>query len=246
MHVSLRKLLIDCRIALRQAGVAQPQLLEQLEAAIQQSLAEGGDPQRVPSAHRVALAWQTAARQLKFSQPAVYAELNRRVLELLETSELRDPADEIEALRGERERLLRELAWQEEEYARCRETLREREAELDELRSALFRAAPEVEGRDPRERARRCLESLTRAPRRSPAAAATREARSESAPEGSVPSRIVAEAVAAGRRKFTDAEREWCVTEAMCLTGWQHTPLELLEKGDAWIARLLLEKGSLG
>ncbi|MCS7008250.1 MAG: hypothetical protein NZL88_11915, partial [Gaiellaceae bacterium] len=76
----------------------------------------------------MALAWQTAARQLKFSQPEVYAELNRRVLELLETSELRDPADELEALRGERERLLRELAWQEEEYARCRETLREREA----------------------------------------------------------------------------------------------------------------------
>lgn len=243
---SLRKLLIDCRIALRHAGVHQPALLEQLEQAIQQGLAEGSEPQYTPSAHRVALAWQTAARQLKFSNPTVYAELNRKVLELLELAELKDPGEEIEALRRDCERLGRELAWQEAEYARRGEELKQLHAELEALRAALFAAAPEVTGATPQERALRCVEQLARAPRRAaPAPGAWREARLEEAIEGTAPSRIVVEAVAAGRRKFTDLEREWCVTEAMCLTGWQYTPLELLDKGDAWIAKLLLEKGSV-
>lgn len=246
LPASLRKLLIDCRIALRHAGVQQPGLLEQLEQAIQQGLAEGGEPHYTPSAHRVALAWQTAARQLKFTNPGIYAELNKRVLELLELSELKDPGEEIEALRKERERLGRELAWQEAEFARRGEELKRLRAELEELHRALFAAAPEVSGATPHQRALRCVEELARAPRRAPSRSEWREARrEEDAIEGTAPSRIVVEAVAAGRRKFTDLEREWCVTEAMCLTGWQYTPLELLDKGDPWIARLLLEKGSV-
>lgn len=242
---SLRKLLIECRIALRQAGVQHPGLLEQLEQAIQQGLAEASEPSYTAASHRVALAWQTAARQLKFSNPAVWAELNRKVLELLELAELKDPGDEIEALRKEIERLGRELAWQEAEYARRSEELERLRAELEELRAALFAAAPSVAGATPHERALRCIEQLKRRAHAPPARSDWREARTEEAIEGAAPSRIVVEAVAAGRRKFTDLEREWCVTEAMCLTGWQYTPLELLDKGDAWIAKLLLEKGSV-
>ncbi|GIX34080.1 MAG: hypothetical protein KatS3mg125_2036 [Lysobacterales bacterium] len=242
---SLRKLLIDCRIALRHAGVQQPALLEQLEQAIQQGLSESNEPAYSPSAHRVALAWQTAARQLKFSNPTVHAELNRKVLELLELAELKDPGEEIESLRKECERLGRELAWQEAEYARKAEELEQLRAELAALREALFAAVPDVTGKSPQERALRCIEQLARGGRRAPARSDWSEARQEEAIEGTAPSRIVVEAVAAGRRKFTDLEREWCVTEAMCLTGWQYTPLELLDKGDAWIAKLLLEKGSV-
>ena len=48
-------------------------------------------------------------------------------------------------------------------------------------------------------------------------------------------------AAAAGAATFTREQREWCVGEAMVLTGFQFTPVELLEKGDSHIAKLILQ-----
>ena len=45
--------------------------------------------------------------------------------------------------------------------------------------------------------------------------------------------------VAAGARQFTKAQREWCVGEAMVLSGFQYTPMELIEQGDARIAGII-------
>ena len=42
-------------------------------------------------------------------------------------------------------------------------------------------------------------------------------------------------------RFFNKEQREWCVGEAMVVTGFQFTPVELIEKGDAAMARLILD-----
>ena len=47
--------------------------------------------------------------------------------------------------------------------------------------------------------------------------------------------------VAAGAGTLTKEQREWCVGEAMVVTGFQFTPVELIEKGDAAMARLILD-----
>ena len=47
--------------------------------------------------------------------------------------------------------------------------------------------------------------------------------------------------VAAGAGTLTKEQREWCVGEAMVLTGFQFTPVELIEKGDAAVARMILD-----
>jgi hypothetical protein len=58
--------------------------------------------------------------------------------------------------------------------------------------------------------------------------------------ESRIPTRAVLEAVVAGQCPFTDDQREWTVAECVALTGWSLTPLELIEKGDAWMAQKVL------
>jgi len=55
-----------------------------------------------------------------------------------------------------------------------------------------------------------------------------------------MPSRSVFEAVIAGKRKFTKEQLEFAVGETMVLTGWQMTPLELIEQGEVWLAEQVL------
>ena len=56
-----------------------------------------------------------------------------------------------------------------------------------------------------------------------------------------MPSRAILEAVAAGRREFSKEQREWMIGETLALTSWQYTPVEMIEKGDAWMAQLVLD-----
>ena len=37
------------------------------------------------------------------------------------------------------------------------------------------------------------------------------------------------------------AQLEFTIAEAMVLTGWAQTPLELMEQGEAWLAELILK-----
>ena len=60
-------------------------------------------------------------------------------------------------------------------------------------------------------------------------------------PQDTVPSHQLLEAVAAGAAAFSKEQREWCVGEAMVLTGFSFTPVELIEKGDAAMAKTILE-----
>jgi hypothetical protein len=52
-------------------------------------------------------------------------------------------------------------------------------------------------------------------------------------------------AVAAGERPFTDPHREWCVGEAMVLSGFEFTPIELIQQGDAAIAGIIVKARKL-
>ena len=57
--------------------------------------------------------------------------------------------------------------------------------------------------------------------------------------ETRIPSEELMSLIAAGGRQFTQAQREWCVGEAMVLSGFQYTPMELIEQGDASIAKII-------
>ena len=70
-----------------------------------------------------------------------------------------------------------------------------------------------------------------------PAAAA---AALEAEMEAPMPGRAVLEAVRDGQRRFTKAQLEFSVSEAMVLTGWELTPLEIMQKGEPWLAELVL------
>ena len=51
----------------------------------------------------------------------------------------------------------------------------------------------------------------------------------------------VLEAVIAGKRQFTKEQLEFTISEAMVLSGWELTPLELMAKGEVWLARQVLK-----
>ena len=58
--------------------------------------------------------------------------------------------------------------------------------------------------------------------------------------EAPMPGQAVLEAVLAGQRQFSKAQLEFSVAEAMVLTGWEMTPIEIIEKGEPWLAQLIL------
>jgi hypothetical protein len=64
--------------------------------------------------------------------------------------------------------------------------------------------------------------------------------------ENRIPSAEVLGMVASGARRFTNAQREWCVGEAMVLSGFQLTPMELIEQGDAKIATIISDAQKRG
>ena len=59
--------------------------------------------------------------------------------------------------------------------------------------------------------------------------------------EAPMPGQAVLEAVIAGTRRFTKAQLEFSLTEAIVLTNWELTPLEIMEKGEPWLAELILK-----
>lgn len=59
-------------------------------------------------------------------------------------------------------------------------------------------------------------------------------------PDDGAPSESLLRAVAEGLRPLTEAQREWCMGEAMVLLGFQMSPQELLSRGDQTLARVIL------
>ncbi|MBD8525788.1 hypothetical protein [Pseudomarimonas arenosa] len=247
MTLDLRTLLIDCRIALRTHPGEQvvDALSQRLEAAIHEVTRSGmpvATGEIKSSATQVALAWQTACRGLKLTHPQLYAELNQKVMDLLDERELHEPVEELLHLQGEVERLKSEQAPMRTRMDQFRSKAVEAISSVTALREALAKAVPYMhEPRDPQQLALAQIAELEskaqavvdqRATGNAPAAA-------KPAAEDPIPGEAVLNGVVAGERGFTEAQREWVVGEALGLTGWKYTPVELLAKGDAWLARCM-------
>lgn len=111
--------------------------------------------------------------------------------------------------------------------------------QLNTLHKSLAAAAPEVPaGKDAQSDALRRIEHLATHGAAAPGAAEAAKAAEMDAP---MPGRAVLEAVIAGERKFTKAQLEFTIAEAMVLTGWAQTPLELMAEGEPWLAALILK-----
>jgi len=118
------------------------------------------------------------------------------------------------------------------------------QGQLNALHKALAMVVPEVkDAADAQSVALQRIEWLATHGRPNPeAAAAAREAELE-AP---IPGRAVLEAVIAGKRQFTKEQLEFTISEAMVLSGWELTPLELVAKGEVWLARQVLQNQGAG
>lgn len=248
----LRSLLIDCRIELRKQArdFQKSELCERLDLAIQaQSTATAtaalagaaGDAGptapagKTQTVSQVALAWQTAARDLKFSDPAIYSRMGDKVMRLLEAKTLVDPATEILQLEAK-------LAELKAQLDTSRQTQQALVVEHETLLGAVAKAVPMLKDGGDRLAVALARVAWLRA-EADKVGAGTPAANAKRAPEpqDTVPTPELLGAVAAGAATLTKEQREWCVGEAMVLTGFQYTPVELLEKGDAHVARLIVD-----
>ena len=243
----LRTLLIDCRIELRKLvrDFHKTELCERLDVAMQ-TLAQASpvelDVKSPPTAtavreiketsNQVALAWQMAARDLKFTNLALYEAMSKKVMARLGTKTLVDQVDELRQL----EDTVADLQKQQVAADKSQLAL---ETERDALLGALASAVPELgDGGDQVAVALARIDWLKAQVLR---AAPSMAARAISEEESRVPTAEIIAVVAAGGRQFTKAQREWCVGEAMVLSGFQFTPMELIEQGDARIAKIIAE-----
>lgn len=111
--------------------------------------------------------------------------------------------------------------------------------QLNTLHKSLAAALPEITHHDSQAEALMRIEWLLKHGRGDPEAAAAAKAAEMEAP---MPSREVLEAVVAGKRKFNKEQLEFTIGEVMVLTFWEMTPVELLEKGEPWLAQQVLDK----
>ena len=249
----LRTLLIDCRIELRKLvrDFHKTELCERLDVAVQSLGNAGGaemDLKQAPTAstvrevketsNQVALAWQTAARDLKFTHPTLYDQLSKKVMAKLGAKTLVDQVDELRQL----EDSLSELKKQQQVAEKAKQAI---EVERDALLGALATAVPELtDGGDRVGVALARIDLLKAQSQKGGGGSGSRKAgraaaAAESEEENRIPSPEVIAMVASGGRRFTNAQREWCVGEAMVLSGFSLTPMELIEQGDAKIAEIL-------
>jgi hypothetical protein len=182
----------------------------------------------------VALAWQTAARDLKFSHPTLYDQMSKKVMSKLGAKTLVDQVDELRQL----EDTVGELKKHQEVADKARQAV---EIERDALLGALASAVPELsDGGDRIGVALARIELLKKQGGSNSAGGGKSSAAAVAAEEENrIPTAEVLAAVATGARRFTNTQREWCVGEAMVLSGFQLTPMELIELGDAKIAEII-------
>ena len=146
---------------------------------------------------------------------------------------------DLAGLQSQREHLRQEA--EDAEHARDAANLARMKVmgQLNTLHKALAAAVPQVAATaDAQSDALRRIEWLASHGGADPEAAAASLAAEMDAP---MPGRAVLEAVIAGDRTFSKPQLEFTIAEAMVLTGWQMTPLELTEKGEPWLAQLVLD-----
>lgn len=240
----LRALLIDCRIELRRLvrDFHKLPLCERLDAATQALAnapadaappAEPGAPgqrQVRETSNQVALAWQLVARDLKFTHPPLYQAMSKKVMSRLETKTLIDQVDELR----QAEANVAGLRQQQSELEAQQKAL---EAERDTLLGALAAAVPQL--KDGGDRIGVALARIDCLTAQATKAAPVVTVGTVTEEQTRIPSEELISLIAAGGRQFTQAQREWCIGEAMVLSGFQYTPMELIEQGDASIAKII-------
>jgi hypothetical protein len=242
----LRLVLIDARIALRDHmdGFDDDPLRARMDQAIHDITEYVMPPPSATTkttAAQVALAWQTASRSLKMTHPPIYDELATKVMGLLDEKELVEPVTELLQL-GEQVKKLE--ASQKTLQGRITELGKkgsDAQMRIEQLYQALATAVPKQNGPDPQALALARLEALV-AKAQPPAETMSSARPAMSAADSATPSRERLALVAAGNGAFSREQREWVIAECMTLTGWQFTPLELIEKGDVWMAQQMLGK----
>lgn len=254
----LRNLLIDCRIALRRVppsdqirtlGSRIDELIRDLDRG-QLVPSTGGDEASTArsSSQQVALAWQTVCRGLMLSHPALHAELRARVMAMLDVRELNEPDQELLALEEENRRLGAELGSLRSRLSDMIGRAGQSQEALATLQEALAEAAADLPDaeliKDPQALSLARIDWLRQRPGSAPGPSAVAPALPPE--QGPVPDAAVLRAVAAGEREFSAAQREWVIGEALGLTGWSMTPLELLAKGDVWLAEKIIAAAARG
>lgn len=244
MDLPMRPLLIDCRIELRKSlrNFDKTELCQRLDAALsvlthapQPDRPDGPPRPTERTGQQVAYAWQMAARNLKSSHPSLYAELQKEVLRLLDTGSFVDANAEIERMKQDLEAA--ETTAGTAKLARMKAT-----GQLSTVCKALAAAVPHiVDTGDAQSTALSRIEALMQGHGTSAAAAGVASVVAGAGdPDAVPPPAFVLELVKAGQRAFSKGQREFAVAEAMIVTGWQYTPVELLERGESWLADLLL------
>jgi hypothetical protein len=213
---AIRNLLLDCRAALRRADpkFADTPLSDTLDDAILRI----GRETEPPPPSEVPVARPHAGRIAYAWQGAA--------------RELRDSHPEVHAQLSARvfERLDEEvLDDAADEIQTLRDRLGERDADCAKLREQLAAARAQV---DAAQRA-----PAVTAPG---AAGAVHAAAATPAEDPHVPSHALLQNVADGNASLSDNHRDWCLAEAMVLTGFERTPVQLMEDGEAALAALVL------
>src|SRR3990167_451650 len=240
----LRALLIDCRIELRRLvrDFHKTPLCERLDAATQalaNAPAEDAPPpdpaapgqrQVRETSNQVALAWQLVARDLKFTHPPLYEAMSKKVMARLETKTLIDQVDELRQAEAN-------VAGLRQHQSELEAQQKATEAERDTLLGALAAAVPQL--KDGGDRIGVALARIDCLKAQSAKAAPVVTVGTVAEEETRIPSEELMSLIAAGGRQFTQAQRERCVGEAMVLSGFQYTQMELIEQGDASIARII-------
>ena len=240
----LRALLIDCRIELRRLvrDFHKTPLCERLDAATQllaNAPAEDAPPadpaapgqrQVRETSNQVALAWQLIARDLKFTHPPLYEAMSKKVMARLETKTLIDQVDELRQAEAN-------VAGLRQHQSELEAQQKAIEAERDTLLGALASAVPQL--KDGGDRIGVALARIDCLKAQSAKSAPVVTVGTVAEEETRIPSKELMSLIAAGGRQFTQAQREWCIGEAMVLSGFQYTPMELIEQGDASIARII-------
>jgi hypothetical protein len=241
----LRSLLIDCRIALRKQfrDFQKTELCEKLDEAINQLSAYDAEKStsasepaiglnKTHTTNQVGLAWQRAARDLKFSQPDLYKKLSDDVMRLLDTKTLVDPGAEFEQLGTEVLDLKQAQVQAQKDY----QTLVN---ERDALLGALAQAVPQLD--DSADRFATALARIQWLDNSVKTAQLQFETKAEKDKqnEGPMPSDDTLTHIISGQRSFSKDQLDWAIGEAMVLCGFQYTPNELLDRGQAHIAQVI-------
>jgi len=244
----LRNLLIDCRIELRKyiKDFHKTEMCDKLDVAIANAgkpVTETASPEPAIGANKtlttnqVGLAWQRAARDLKFSHPDLFEKLGQDVMKLLDAKTMVDPGTELEQLGVEVEKMKAaqlQLKKQQDAVA----------AERDALLGALATAVPQLD-----DSGDRFATALARIEWLQTSAASKKTGNgkavaNEVPQEGPVPSDEALAGIIAGSRNFTKDQLDWALGEAMVLCGFQFTPHELIQQGQPHIAQIIQDARS--